>query len=101
MVKELSSEECADYATTLTETAREKNGTYMTAQFNGHFLAARIKIKFMCEKPVGRDIRWGRRFQYNPYGKDTGHKRNDQQQPALLSGLVIMRFSTSAATICS
>lgn len=43
VVKELSSEECADYATTLTETAREKNGTYMTAQFNGHFLAARIK----------------------------------------------------------
>ena len=50
VVKELPFAGRIDYAETLTETARQKNRFYLTAEFSGHFLAARVK-SVLNEKP--------------------------------------------------
>lgn len=56
VIKELPPADRADYAKTLTETAKQKNRIYLTAEFNGNFLASRIK-SILNEKP-----RQNRRF---------------------------------------
>lgn len=56
VIKELSPEGQKDYAESLAETAKQKNRLYLTAEFNGNFLASRIK-SILNEKP-----RQNRRF---------------------------------------
>lgn len=56
VIKELSPEGQTDYAESLAETAKQKNRLYLTAEFNGNFLASRIK-SILNEKP-----RQNRRF---------------------------------------